>query len=361
VTLTIDVTGLPATSYLFAPSPESELTAALHLLVEHGHHPAQAAQVQAMSAAAGQDLVDRAVAFGHLWDKSCADFLLPSRPAATLALELDAIDELDDERWVDNVLVSCRCGALARSMGLGNVLSDERAVDLARDRAAASGPTALAFVNRILDDPTKVRGEVRLLLEDCQEAFFDQVWRTLVAHLTVDARHKTDLLWTQGPARALAAVAPSVRLDEQADRIVIDKLVDVSVSARGTGVTFHPTVLGDPHTLVVQAPGWQPVVRYPVTGRDAAHVAWEGVQQRLRALDHPLRLRLGRSLVAGPHTTTELADIWEVSAPEVSRHLAVLRDAGLVTVERRGRYVTYRLDVPAVARLGADVLEAMLR
>jgi DNA-binding transcriptional ArsR family regulator len=359
--MTIDVTGLPATSYLFAPSPVSELTAALHLLVEHGHHPAQAAQIKAMSAAAGQDLVDRATAFGHLWDKSCADFLLPARPAATLVAELDAIDELDDETWVDNVLVTCRCGALARSMGLGSVLADERAVELARERAAASGPAALAFVNRILEDPTKVRGEVRVLLEDCQEAFFDQVWRSLVAHLTVDARHKMDLLWNQGPARALAAVAPAVSLDGRAQRIVIDKLVDVHVSAKGTGVTFLPTVLGDPHLLVVQAPGWQPVVRYPVAGRHTVQTASGDVQQRLRALDHPMRLRLGRSLVAGPHTTTELADIWEVSAPEVSRHLAVLREAGLVTVERRGRYVTYRLDVPAVARLGADVLEAMLR
>ncbi|WP_284294950.1 ArsR/SmtB family transcription factor [Luteimicrobium album] len=102
-------------------------------------------------------------------------------------------------------------------------------------------------------------------------------------------------------------------------------------------------------------------MRYPVAGRYAQQTASGDVQQRLRALDHPMRLRLGRSLVAGPHTTTELADIWDVSAPEISRHLAVLRDAGLVAVERRGRYVTYRLDVPAVARLRADVLEAMLR
>jgi DNA-binding transcriptional ArsR family regulator len=339
----------------------SELTAALHLLVEPQHHPAQATQIQAMAAAAGQDLVDRATAFAHLWDKSCADFLLPARPAATLALELDAIDELDDELWVDNVLVTCRCGALARSLGLGPVLSDERAVELARDRAAASGPAALAFVDRVLDDPVKVRGEVRLLLEDCRQAFFDQVWRTVVAHLTVDARHKTDLLWNHGPARAVAAVAPSVWLDEGGQRLTIDKLVDAHVSARGTGVTFLPSVLGDPHLLVVQAPGWQPVVRYPVAGRDAHQAASGDIQQRLRALDQPMRLRLGRSLVAGPHTTTELADLWDVSAPEISRHLAVLREAGLVTVERRGRYVTYQLDVPAVARLGADVLEAMLR
>ncbi|GAA4843389.1 hypothetical protein GCM10023221_21930 [Luteimicrobium xylanilyticum] len=102
-------------------------------------------------------------------------------------------------------------------------------------------------------------------------------------------------------------------------------------------------------------------MRYRVAGRDGVQTSAEAVQQRLRALDHPMRLRLGRSLLAGPHTTTELADIWEMSTPEVSRHLAVLRDAGLVRVERRGRYVTYRLDVPAVARLGADALEAMLR
>jgi len=45
----------------------------------------------------------------------------------------------------------------------------------------------------------------------------------------------------------------------------------------------------------------------------------------------------------------------------VSRHLAVLRRAGLLTTERRGRHVHYSVDLLALTPLGADLLSAMLR
>jgi DNA-binding transcriptional ArsR family regulator len=68
-----------------------------------------------------------------------------------------------------------------------------------------------------------------------------------------------------------------------------------------------------------------------------------------------------RTLARGPHTTSELANAWDLTAPEISRHLAVLRDAGLLTTERRGRYVHYAVNVAALTSLGTDLLRALLR
>ena len=42
-------------------------------------------------------------------------------------------------------------------------------------------------------------------------------------------------------------------------------------------------------------------------------------------------------------TTAELADRFNMTAPSISRHLSVLENAGLVTSERRGQHVLYRL------------------
>jgi DNA-binding transcriptional ArsR family regulator len=42
-------------------------------------------------------------------------------------------------------------------------------------------------------------------------------------------------------------------------------------------------------------------------------------------------------------TTSELAERFKMSAPTISRHLSVLENADLVTSERRGQYVYYRL------------------
>lgn len=63
-------------------------------------------------------------------------------------------------------------------------------------------------------------------------------------------------------------------------------------------------------------------------------------------------------------TTTELAERLRVSAPAVSRHLALLQAAGLVTSERQGQRVLYRLQrdvlVGALGRF-ADEVDAPLR
>src|SRR5262245_25480809 len=42
-------------------------------------------------------------------------------------------------------------------------------------------------------------------------------------------------------------------------------------------------------------------------------------------------------------TTSELALRFDMSAPAISRHLSVLENAGLVSSERRGQFVHYRL------------------
>jgi predicted transcriptional regulator len=104
------------------------------------------------------------------------------------------------------------------------------------------------------------------------------------------------------------------------------------------------------------------VVQYPVAEPSPAEpVSLETVTLRLEALAHPVRLRLLRTLARGPHTTGEPAHAWEPSPPEVSRHLAVLRHAGLLTARRRGRCVHCTRDLSAMTTLGTDLLSAVLR
>lgn len=68
-----------------------------------------------------------------------------------------------------------------------------------------------------------------------------------------------------------------------------------------------------------------------------------------KALGDPVRLRL-LSLIAARGgdevCVCELTDAFTVSGPTISHHLKVLREAGLVSSERRGTWVYYRV-VPA--------------
>jgi DNA-binding transcriptional ArsR family regulator len=173
---------------------------------------------------------------------------------------------------------------------------------------------------------------------------------------------KTDLRDRRGLGAALAAVSRAVALAPEGDRIVVDKLQDSATSARGAGVIFIPSVFGSPHLVTVHALGWRPVVQYPVAEPGATvPVTLDAVERRLVALAHPVRLRLVRTLARGPHTTSELAQAWGLTPPEVSRHLTVLRRAGLLTSGRRGRYVHYAVDLQALTAVGTDLMAAVLR
>jgi len=78
-----------------------------------------------------------------------------------------------------------------------------------------------------------------------------------------------------------------------------------------------------------------------------------GHAELLKALADPHRLRIIAMLArAGDDLCVcELNDEIDVSQPTVSHHLKLLKDAGLVTSERRGTWVYYRLPDDARRRL----------
>ncbi|RKN45863.1 DUF5937 family protein [Streptomyces hoynatensis] len=361
MTLRIDIAGLPAGRLRFAASPLAELTAMLHVLAEPGHHPRLAAWASDVWAGLPPELAERLREAEFLWRSSRADFLVPARPRQTLAEELDEVDRIDDETYATAALTTT-CGSSRVHFGAPSPLADPTARERALGLAQARGALQEAFAERLLADPAAVRARVRHTLEQCAEAFFAAAWAGVTAQLAADLRLKNELLRRQGIGAALASVSGAVALTPEGDCILVDKLQDSATAAHGTGVTFIPTVFGRPHLVVVHAPGWRPVVQYPVAEPGPSEpVSLETVTRRLEALAHPVRLRLLRTLARGPHTTGELAHAWGLSPPEVSRHLAVLRRAGLLTARRQGRYVHYTLNLPETTTLGTDLLAAVLR
>src|SRR5438552_11775559 len=71
----------------------------------------------------------------------------------------------------------------------------------------------------------------------------------------------------------------------------------------------------------------------------------------LHALAEPSRRRMLEILRIHPARVGELADAVPVARPGVSRHLRVLREAGLVEVEQQAQWRIYRLRPEALAEL----------
>jgi ArsR family transcriptional regulator len=82
------------------------------------------------------------------------------------------------------------------------------------------------------------------------------------------------------------------------------------------------------------------------------------------ALAHPLRLQLIAHIAArGPVCSCHLEDVAGQSQPQISKHLGVLRRAGLVQRRREGRWVYYSVDPEALdsVRGFLDDLKASLQ
>lgn len=71
----------------------------------------------------------------------------------------------------------------------------------------------------------------------------------------------------------------------------------------------------------------------------------------LKALGHPTRLWIVRQLADGEHCVCDFVNAVGVKFATVSQHLAVLKQAGILSDEKRGKSVYYRLTCPCVLRM----------
>ena len=64
----------------------------------------------------------------------------------------------------------------------------------------------------------------------------------------------------------------------------------------------------------------------------------------LKALGDPIRLQIVRALQSGALSVSDMAELLELEMANVSHHLRVLFHADLVTTQREGKYIYYRLN-----------------
>ena len=84
-----------------------------------------------------------------------------------------------------------------------------------------------------------------------------------------------------------------------------------------------------------------------------------GLQETMRALADPTRRSILQLLKNGNLSAGDISDNFSISSAAVSRHLAVLREAGLVRDERVGKYIYYELNTSVVEDLLAWITRLM--
>jgi len=94
-----------------------------------------------------------------------------------------------------------------------------------------------------------------------------------------------------------------------------------------------------------------PLTREPLPPAQAVELA-----RVFKAMGDAVRLRL-LSLIAshegGEACVCDLTGVFDLTGPTISHHLKVLREAGLISGERRGTWVYYRIEPDALRQMSA--------
>ena len=70
-----------------------------------------------------------------------------------------------------------------------------------------------------------------------------------------------------------------------------------------------------------------------------------GFQETFKALSDPTRRRILQLLRDGAKTAGEIGSHFDMTGATISHHLAVLREAGLISDDKRGKYIYYELNL----------------
>jgi len=87
----------------------------------------------------------------------------------------------------------------------------------------------------------------------------------------------------------------------------------------------------------------------------------ELIARRFRVLAEPMRIRILDRLRAGEASVQELADALGASQQNVSKHLAVLHEAGIVARRKAGTYTYYAIADDGVLALCEEVCGGLRR
>jgi DNA-binding transcriptional ArsR family regulator len=324
-----------------------------------------------------QDLTTSRFAVSPLWELTQALRLLANPPAEsvlrpwlvrardryralTREADVGVIDALHPPRWGVDFLapipasVSTTIGELLDQVRSTPVEQAHREVAAALARQSLAGQARVEpRIERILTGD-QVTGYVADVLAVAWHALLEPEWPTLRAIVERDVVYRAGQLVSRGWAAALGDLHPELSWEQ--GRIVLHRMQgDADAALGGRGLLFVPSVFIWPKLALGLDPPWPPSLIYPARGVAAL---WErpGGSRPDTALDRLLGPSRAAILIAleEPASTTQLVATLGQSLGGIGDHLAVLREAGLVSRARSGRSVLYRRSPVGDALVAAD-------
>ncbi|MEU3877942.1 MULTISPECIES: winged helix-turn-helix domain-containing protein [Streptomyces] len=198
-----------------------------------------------------------------------------------------------------------------------------------------------------LADGTETLGR----LTDAVKTYFDAClaphWQRIGKEIRQDRARRSALLARGGWEAVFTSLHPTARWNPPV--LELDYPDDRDVHLEGRGLVLQPSFFCRYQATSVVAQDMAPVLVHPID-HDPGWASG-GAPTALPALLGPVRARLLQESAHGPATTGELARRTGTTAPNASRHLGALREAGLIHSSRRRNAVLH-----ATTALGTALL-----
>jgi len=94
--------------------------------------------------------------------------------------------------------------------------------------------------------------------------------------------------------------------------------------------------------------------------KDSIKPRYEARAKIIKAMAHPSRLLIIEELSKKEHCVGELTEMIGADASTVSKHLSILKNAGLVSDDKRGNSIFYSLRVPCIMQFMSCVEDVIL-
>ncbi|RNE59026.1 ArsR/SmtB family transcription factor [Cryobacterium tepidiphilum] len=341
-------------------SPLAELMACLHVMAEPDHHPESRGWADKMTSQLSDSLRTDLFRFAPLWARYRMRLFYPTsrRLGRPIDDELAELVDMDDDIFLPLAANAIR-GRVVDFRSAEDVLTDRSWVTECQQRSFNRGELA----SSLIADPRGFRAELASVLRECCTAFFDEEWGRTSARLEASARLVNENLQDGDLLSIVESLSKMASTRGSETTVFFDKLQSASGSVDENGLLLVPSLRGWPHVMVKMDRGLPIVIHYLAQEgfAEGAAQSQDEIRRRLLTLAEPGRWELCRHLIGESITTTELAVRTKLSEPAVSRHLRVMREAGLISSQRDGRQVFHRLHPSLILHLGQDVLSAIIR
>jgi DNA-binding transcriptional ArsR family regulator len=210
--------------------------------------------------------------------------------------------------------------------------------ELARCRDSVNDETYRALITSLLTDPEHARDKLAARLQEAWASLVAPSWIRIRTLLDRDIEQRSRILARHGLRRVLDELHPKIRWTNRGLSLADRNRRSVDVGERG--FLLMPSAFLWPHAAAIIEEPWLPTIIYPATGIAGLWQASPAPSGELERLLGRTRARILTTLDQ-PLSTTALAALAGLSPAGASRHLLVLRDAGLLSTTRHGHEVHY--------------------